>query len=59
MTYGWRKFVPKEVTVTPDMELVNYDYLKITNPGPVKKGRSEIKLISDASFDVIVFPGKQ
>ena len=56
MTYGWRKFVPKEVTVTPDMELVNYDYLKITNPGPVKKGRSEIKLISDASFDVISLP---
>jgi len=56
MTYGWRKFVPKEVTVTPDKELVNYDYLKITNPGPVKKGRSEINLISDAGIDVISLP---
>jgi alpha-2-macroglobulin-like protein len=56
MTYGWRKFVPKEVAVTPDMELVNYDYLKIINPGPVKNGRSEISLISDASLDVISLP---
>jgi hypothetical protein len=56
MTYGWRRFVPKEVSVTPDVELFNYDYLKITNPGPLKKGRSEINLISDANMDVISLP---
>jgi hypothetical protein len=56
MTYGWRKFTPKEIPSSPDLELVNYDYLKITNPGPAKKGRSEINLISDAGIDVISLP---
>jgi alpha-2-macroglobulin-like protein len=47
MTYGWRKFTLKEVAQSnPEIELVNYDYLKISNPGPEKKGMSGIKLIS-------------
>jgi hypothetical protein len=54
MTYGWRKFYPKEITVdNSEKELVNYDYLKIINPGPKKKGRSDIKLISIESLDNI------
>ena len=56
MTYGWRKFTPKEVVVSSDLELINYDYFKITNPGPMYKGRMDINLISDASPDVISLP---
>jgi len=57
MTYGWRRFYPKEIT--PDSsqkELIDYDCLKIINPGPVKKGRSDIKLLSDEGIDIISLP---
>ncbi|MCE5346181.1 MAG: hypothetical protein LLG13_07845 [Bacteroidales bacterium] len=58
MTYGWRKFSLKEVARNnPEKELVNYDYLKICNPGPAKKGRSDIKMISIEGLDNISLPG--
>jgi hypothetical protein len=54
MTYGWRKFTPKEVTISnPEKELVNYDFLKITNPGPEKKGMSDIKILTIEELDSI------
>ena len=57
MTYGWRSFYPKEVTIdNSEKELVNFDYLKIINPGPLKKSRKEITLISDANVDLISLP---
>jgi len=54
MTYGWRKFTPKEVVQSEnEKELVNYDFLKITNPGPAKKGMSDIKLFTIEGLDSI------
>ena len=47
MTYGWRKFKTTEKPeVGKKMELVDYDYLKIKNPGLEKKARSDIKLVA-------------
>jgi hypothetical protein len=57
LTYGWRRFYPKEIVPdNSEKELVNYDYLKITNTGPVKKRRSSIRLIPDTGIDVISLP---
>ena len=57
MTYGWRKFYPKEVNVeNSDQEFVNYDYLTIVNKGPARRCRSDISLISNASLDIITLP---
>ena len=54
MTYGWRKFSPKKIVPdNAEKELVNYDYLKILNPGSQKKGRSHIKLISIEGLDSV------
>ncbi len=57
MTYGWRSFHPKEITIDDkEKELADYDFVKIVNPGPVKKTRSDINLISDANVDLITLP---
>lgn len=53
LTYGWRRFSPKEVIHSPQTEMVNYDFLTIKNPGPMKKGRSEVNVVSDFSPEVI------
>ena len=60
MTYGWRKFTLKEIPEPkPKKEFVNYDYLKITNPGPVNKSRSDLKLISIEGSEVITLPAEK
>jgi MG2 domain len=54
MTYGWRKFTPKDVALDyPEKELVNYDFLKITNPGAEKKGMSDFKLLTIEGLDSV------
>ena len=54
MTFGWRKFIPKAVARDIiDKEPVNYDLLKIINPGDEKKGRSVIKVVSLEGLDSI------
>jgi hypothetical protein len=60
MTYGWRKFTLKEIPETiPKKEIVNYDYLKITNPGPVNKSRSDLKLITIEGSEVLTLPAEK
>jgi alpha-2-macroglobulin-like protein len=54
MTYGWRKYTLKEAELISQVKRSdNYDHLKIKNPGPEKKGRSEIKLLSPEGGGVI------
>jgi hypothetical protein len=54
MTYGWRKYTLKEAELVSQAKRSdNYDHLKIKNPGPEKKGRSEIKLLSPEGGGVI------
>ncbi|MBN2814800.1 MAG: carboxypeptidase-like regulatory domain-containing protein [Bacteroidales bacterium] len=57
MTYGWRKIHIKEShqVVTAD-QLVDYDFLKITNPGTRKTGRSEITISTVESPEIITIP---
>ncbi|MBK7711335.1 MAG: hypothetical protein IPJ37_10580 [Bacteroidales bacterium] len=57
MSFGWRKFYPKEVVIdNSDHELENYDYLKIVNNGPARRCRSDIRLISNESLDILSLP---
>ena len=57
MTFGWRSFHPKEIAIdNSEKELVNYDFVKITNPGSAKKSRSDIKLTSNADVDILSLP---
>jgi hypothetical protein len=47
MTYGWRKYTLKEAELVAQVKRSeNYDQLKIRNPGPVKRGRKEVNIIS-------------
>lgn len=57
MTYGWRKFSTREYhQVVLDDQLVDYDFLKITNSGTRKKGRSEITISTVESPEIITIP---
>jgi hypothetical protein len=54
MTYGWRKYTLKEAELVAQVKRSdNYDHLKITNPGPVKRGRQQINIISPEGGGVI------
>jgi hypothetical protein len=57
MTYGWRTFHPKDITLdSTELELADYDAVMIENPGPPKKSRSDILLINDANADLLTLP---
>jgi hypothetical protein len=47
MTFGWKKFKMKEPADSAVVrEIKSYDFLSITNPGPDKKTRNEIKIVA-------------
>ncbi len=57
MTYGWRSFHPKEISIDDTVKPISdFDFVKIVNPGAARKCRSEINLISDANVDLITLP---
>jgi hypothetical protein len=56
LTYGFRRFVPKEIIAGPDIEMVNYDCITITNPGQEKKGRADFKIITDIGTNLLNIP---
>jgi hypothetical protein len=56
LTYGFRRFVPKEITAGPDIEMVNYDCITITNPGSLKNGRQDFKIVTDVGIDLVNLP---
>jgi hypothetical protein len=53
MTYGWKRYVSKEVKeAVNDIKLTDYDLLIIRNPGPAKKTRFEITLTTLEGGDI-------
>ncbi len=57
MTYGWRKFHENEYhQVISDDQIIDYDFLRINNPGSRKKGRSDIRITTVESPEFITIP---
>ncbi len=54
LTYGWRRFVPKEISL-PDAikEPANYDFIKIISDAKGKKAREEVNILSVEDLSTI------
>jgi hypothetical protein len=57
MTYGWRKFTLKEISgIGQDKKLLDYDYIKISNLNPPRKGRLDIQIMTLEDASVLTLP---